>query len=87
MRETELLTALAQAPGGVQVNISRTKVRVSTRYTPSVHAEGETLFQAAFACAKKVFERVEKYPSFRQYCPDVIEALEAYDRHTEILQL
>lgn len=89
MREAELLHALGQNHGGVQVNIERGKVVVKTRYPnpPHVKVEADTLFDAAFQCARKVLEMVDKYPSFRQFCPKVLEALEAYDERSEMLQL
>lgn len=89
MREAELLNALGQNHGGVQVNIERGKVIVATRYAnpPHVKVEADTLFEAAFKCAQKVLETVRKYPSFRQFCPKVIDALEAYDNHSGAMQL
>jgi hypothetical protein len=87
MRTNELLEALAQAKGGVQVNISRSGALVSTRYTPLVKGRGANVFAAACACAGNLRSRIHSHPGFADYCRDVLKALDAYDRHSRALQL
>jgi hypothetical protein len=82
MRTNELLEALAQAKGGVQINVSRSGATVSTRYTPLTKGRGANVFAAARACASNLRSRV--HPGD---CPDVLRALDAYDRHTRVLQV
>jgi len=86
MREIELLDALKQENGGVQVNLTRKGVTVSTRYTPLVKGQGDTLFKAAFECAQKVLNAVKEQPDWRKDCADVLKALAEYDHHTQILR-
>jgi hypothetical protein len=87
MREAELLKALAQAPGGVQVNITSTGVCVSTRYTPLIRGRGITIMEAASNCAQKFIEAVEKNHDFGYRNSKVLKALDDYDRHSWMLQL
>jgi hypothetical protein len=86
MREIELLNALKQADGGVQVNLTRKGVTVSTRYTPLVKGKGDTLFDAALECARKVAKAVEEHPLWRKDCADVLKALDEYDQHSRFMQ-
>lgn len=81
MRTNELLEALAQARGGVQINVCRTGVTVATRYTPLTKGRGANIFAAARACASNLRSRVRP-----GNCPEVLRALDAYDRHTGVLQ-
>jgi len=85
MLEIELLTALAQANGGVQINISRNSVTVSTRYTPLIRGTGKTVFQAARECTKQLLAALKKHPTHRKYCPDVLKALDKYDKQSGYL--
>lgn len=80
MSEIELLTALSKADGGVQVNISASGVRVSTRYTPLVSCKGKTIFEAARDAAIRVRESVKAVPSWKDGCRKVLDALDEYDR-------
>jgi len=50
----ELLDALSLGPGGVQINVTETKVTVTTQYTPLVRGEGETIIKATSDAAGKV---------------------------------
>jgi len=74
MREAELLAALGQADGGVQVNVSRKGITVATRYTPLVKYTAPRLMLAAFEVAVAVQHD-------RRCPPAVLKALEAYDKH------
>lgn len=89
MREAELLNALSQTQGGIEVTIERGVTRVKTCYAnpPHVTTEADNLFDAAFECARQVREALDKYPSFQQFHPKLMEALEAYDNHSELLSL
>jgi len=88
MREAELLSALSQNQGGVSVCIEYGKVQIDTRYPngPHVTVTGDNLFEAAFQCAQLLLKLIKDYPSYRHLCPKVVEALEAYDRHSQALQ-
>lgn len=89
MREAELLNALSQTQGGIQVLVERGRVRIKTCYAnpPHVTAEADSIFDAAFECASQVRQALNKYPSFRQFHPKLLEALEAYDIHSDFLSL
>lgn len=84
MRTNELLEALAQADGGVQINVSRSGATVSTRYTPLVKGHGANVFAAARACASNLRGRIGSFPNA---CPEVLKALDAYDHHSRVLQV
>lgn len=87
MREAELLCALAQAGRGVQVNITKTYVSVTTLYAPSARGTGKTLMEAALNCAHDLSATLNKIPLCRELIPEVIKALEDYDQHSEGLQI
>lgn len=87
MREAELLNALAKGKGGVQVNMSKSGATVSTRYSPLVCARSETLFDATKDVARQIIEVCEKNPALKKRCRGVFDALEAYDRHSDMLAL
>ncbi len=74
MYEVQLLKALSQCKGGVQVNMSRSGATVTTRYTPLVKGQGKSLLEAAGNCAQLLLGH-----SLRRYCPDVVAALIALD--------
>lgn|SRR5574340_641818 len=76
--EVKLLNALAQAHGGVRVEMERDRVIIKTRYSdePHVSVEANTLYDAVSSCAIQLLEKVRKYPSYRLTCPKVIEQLE-----------
>lgn len=76
MRTQELISALVKGSGGIQINITDTKVTVSTM---NITGEGLTIFDAAFQVAQKVLQR--RYPK------EVVAALKKYDAYTEILSL
>ncbi|MHB8107896.1 MAG: hypothetical protein ACYDH4_10810 [Candidatus Cryosericum sp.] len=78
---------MAQARGGVQVNVTPSGVTVSTRYTPLVKGRGTTVFKAAFDCAQNLYAALERHPLQCKLCPDVLKALNEYDIHTENLLL
>lgn len=80
MREQELLNALAQGPGGVQVNISDKGCTVSTRYNPSVAHRGTDIQHAALLVAEELLRR--------KWCPHAVRvALQVYDEHTTRLRV
>jgi hypothetical protein len=87
MRAAELLEALAQAEGGVQINLSRHGATVATRYTPLVKGRGASLFAAAWACATNLRAHIDRLPCSAMDCPDVLKALDAYDEHSRMLQV
>jgi hypothetical protein len=87
MRTNELVEALAQAEGGVQINVSRSGATVSTRYTPLVKGRGANVYAAARSCASNLLGHIGSHPDHAEYCPDVLKALDAYDKHTRFLQV
>lgn len=86
-REIELLNALAKAKGGVQVNISQSRVVVTTRYTPLVRGRGDSLLTASIDAAQQVLRAVEDCPEWKDRCPDVLAALDDYDRGSAALRV
>jgi hypothetical protein len=77
MIETDLLlNALAQSKGGVQVNTTRTKVTVATRYTPLVKGTAETMLDATRDAVNRLRLRCREVPQFCVYCSDVLSAPE-----------
>ncbi len=57
----KLLDALSLGDGGVQVDVTRNCVFISTKYTPLVFGHGETLSKATTNMAKKVMEFDQKW--------------------------
>ena len=80
MRTEELLKALAQGPGGIQINITAKGYTVSTLYRPSRTARStKSIHAAAWNIAQSLWNRG---------CPaEVQKALEAYEQHTKALQV
>jgi hypothetical protein len=84
MREAELLNALAQAPGGISIDICPDgRCTVSTYYEPHVLGTGKNLMRAAYECAQCLLT----YSDAKTLIPDVLLALAAYDKHSERLSL
>jgi hypothetical protein len=83
MRTNELLEALAQAGRGIECCLSAEgypQAIVRTLYCPEIHGLGETLFDAALEVAKQLTKHSN--------CPPKVkEALDTYDRNTELLTL
>lgn len=76
MRTQELIAALAKGPGGLQINITNTKVTVSIM---DITCKGLTIFDAAFQVAQRIIDR--------DFPEEVVAALKEYDVHTEILSI
>jgi uncharacterized protein YfiM (DUF2279 family) len=84
MREQELLSALSLESPGIEMHMSVQNGQgcawVGTLYEPTIQATGPTLFDAAF----KVGQQMIAHPN----CPAAVKvALEAYGRHSEMLQV
>ena len=82
MREAELLKALSKGHGGVQVNMTKEKVTVSTRYRPRITQSSDILSDAAMQLGISILTWNDHY---KNAPPEVIEALEAYNRRTSLL--
>jgi hypothetical protein len=82
MRVAELLDALSKGYGGVQVNLTKERVTISTRYRPRITRSGDTLLEVAIEVGIAVLEYHEKQMNTPQ---EVVEALYAYNRHTLLL--
>lgn len=84
MRGQELLAALALRAPGIEIHMGvqggKNFASVATLYEPETRATGATLFNAAFEVARQLLQ----HP---QTPREVVEALEEYDQHTEILRL
>jgi hypothetical protein len=88
MREAELLNALAQAQGGIRVDIrANGHYMVSTCYKPSVKGVGKNLMNAARDCAIWLLDIVKDHPEYKESIPNVLAALDAYDNHSRMLSI
>ena len=80
MRESELLHALSRQDPGFEMRVARERVALDTLYHPRLHEVGTDLFQVALAVAKQMIDHPD--------CPpEVKEALEAYNRHSQGISL
>jgi len=88
MREVELLNALSKAKPGLQIFV-RTNGMTTIKMccAPYVVGVGPTLFLAARDCALWLLDVVKTHPEYREQLPEVFAALEAYDHHSEALQV
>lgn len=75
MRTQELINALAKGPGGIQINITNTKVTINVM---DITCEGLTIFDAAFQIAKQI---IIDHDSPKE----IVAALKEYDARTRIL--
>ncbi len=73
--ELELLDALALGMGGVQINITKGKVTIATRYHPFVRGKGTTLLEATLNTTGKV---LAQYLRWRNIPTPVMDALKVY---------
>lgn len=88
MREAELLNALAQAPGGIHVDVrSSGRCMVATYYDPCVKGIGKNLMDASLDCAHWLLDVVKDHPEYKDSIPDVLVALANYDKHSDRLSL
>jgi len=79
MRTQEILDALAQG-GSVQVTVTADCCTVLLLHFPYIARQGKSVFDAAFQVAKHLAATDHMQDETR-------EALEAYDRRTEILSI
>jgi hypothetical protein len=88
MREIELLNALALKKPGIEIRVCQGyKVSVRTHYDPKVVGIGDTLFQAAVDCARWILDVLKDHPELKETIPEVLAAFEAYDEHSQCLQV
>ena len=74
MRTNELLLALAQGHGGIDIHLDKRRATVATNYQPFVKGVGTTLFDAAHDCAQWIYKVIEDKPEYRVKIQDVLDA-------------
>lgn len=74
-RTIKRLEALAQGKSGVQINMSRSRIKVSTRYTPLVVGVGKTLPGAVEDCVHWLLDWLKDHPYWAPKLKNVLDAL------------
>lgn len=78
-RTIKRLEALAQGKSGVQINMSRSRIKVSTRYTPLVVGVGKTLPGAVEDCVHWLLDWLKDHPYWAPKLKNVLDALHSVD--------